>query len=230
MKSVLVTGATSGIGFSIAERFLAAKDFRVFIHGRSAKNNFSLCQKFPNRTQQIVADFSNAEGVEKCFAEIPKLDILINNAGIVFREKEISAKRFEKVLYINTITPFLCSEKAVSLGASSIVNIGSMRGFSEAATTPDYSASKAALHNLTASLARKYAPTTRVNAVAPGFVRTPLHTNPDRLLLEAEKTFLKRTGEPEEIAETVFFLAVTASFCTGTILRVDGGRGEERKI
>lgn len=226
MKSVLITGATGDLGRAIAQKFLN-EGFFVFFHGSSENSDFSFCEQNPEKTKKCIADFSDITAIEKMFLEIPTLDILVNNAGIVFREKEISPERFEKTLRVNTIAPYFCAEYAQKKGAKSIVNIGSLRGFLESATTPDYSASKAALHNLTASLARKYAPHTRVNAVAPGFVRTQMHAqNPERLEKESKTNIaLKRIAEPSEMAQLVFGVAVEASYSTGSIFRADGGYG-----
>jgi len=226
MKSVLITGATGDLGRAIAEKFLK-EDFFVFAHGSSEKSDFSFCEQNPEKTKKCIADFFDIPAIERMFSEIPTLDVLVNNAGIVFREKEISPERFEKVLRINTIAPYFCAEFARKKSVTSIVNIGSLRGFLESTTTPDYSASKAALHNLTASLARKYAPDVRVNAIAPGFIRTQMHAqNPERLALETKNIALKRIADPAEIAEFIFFVATKASYSTGEIFRADGGYGK----
>jgi len=224
MKTVLITGASGDLGTAIADLFLK-NDFFIFFHGKNKKSDFSFCEKNPQKTQKIIADFSDFSAVEKMFSEISAVDVLINNAGAVFRDPKISPARFQKIFQINAIAPYFCAEFSAAKKCRSIVNIGSMRGFPESATTPDYSASKAALHLLTASLARKFAPKIRVNAVAPGFVATKMHAgNENRLKIEAQKTPLRRVATPAEIAEMVFFVAEKATFCTGEVFRADGGR------
>ena len=223
-KTVLITGASRGIGRATAEIF-TKNGFQVLGHGREhcADKIF---------TKFFVANFLEFSEIESMFAKIEKefgtLDVLINNAGTVNRKKidEFSGQDFQDLFAVNVTAPFLCARAAWRLGASAIVNVGSMRGFSQEATTPDYSASKAAVHNLTVSLARAFAPQCRVNCVAPGFTRTPFHdTNPERLKLEAAKTPLEKCAKAKEIAESIFFLASEkSSFTTGATLLVDGGR------
>ena len=101
-----------------------------------------------------------------------------------------------------------------------------MQGLQHCARTVDYAASKAAVHNLTVSLARGYAPECRVNAVAPGFTKTGMHAGmQERLDAEAAKTPLQRYAEPKEVAEVIRFLAGEQSgFVTGEVVTVDGGR------
>jgi NAD(P)-dependent dehydrogenase (short-subunit alcohol dehydrogenase family) len=233
-KTVLITGSTSGIGLAAAEKF-AAEGFELIIHGQNPKKVKQIVSEFRQQGSKatgFAADFTDPEAINQLFTQIkqenPKIDILVNNAGIVNRKKipEFTAADFQKLLMVNLTAVFLCSRAAYDLGASSIVNIGSMRGFSQEATTPDYSASKAAVHNLTVSLARAFAPRCRVNCVAPGFTKTPFHsTAPERLEKEASITPLAKCASSEEIAESIYFLASDqSSFTTGAVLLVDGGR------
>ena len=224
-KIVLITGATSGIGYASALKF-AKKGYNVIMHSRSKTLNEDFALDF------VQADFSKADEISEMFDVIKKkhgkIDILINNAGMVNRKKinEYTAKDFQDLFMVNVTAQFLCARSAFNLGATSIINIGSMRALPAQATTPDYSASKAALHNLTISLARAFAPHCRVNCVAPGFTRTPLHdSSPERLEKEAKITPLKICAEPSDIANSVYFMASNdARFITGETLVVDGGR------
>ncbi len=228
MKSVLITGATSGIGQAAARKF-AAEGFFVYCHGSSENSDFSVVDEIEaagSRTKKVFANMADEQEVRTMFNGIDSLDILLNNAGTVTRKKPITPDDFRNTCEINVIAPFLCSELARERGVTSIVNTGSMRALSHCATTPDYSASKAALHNLTASLARAYAPECRVNAVAPGFTKTAMHTgNDERLEKEAAKTLLQMFADPADIAEAIYFLASEkARFITGQVLVADGGR------
>lgn len=231
---VLVTGATSGIGKATALKF-AKEGYGVLVHGHDSQKDFAVVneiEKMGGKAAPIFANFEREQGILLMFEEIEekygKLNILVNNAGTVNRKnyEDLKADDFQRLFMINVTAPYICGLEAKKLGCTSIVNIGSMRGFPQEATTPDYSASKAAIHNLTVSMARAFAPECRVNCVAPGFTKTALHEgSEERLKMEADKTPLKRVAQPEEIAESIFFLASEKSkFTTGAILLVDGGR------
>lgn len=197
----------------------------MYVHGKDEASDFSILEEIP-QGKKVIADLLAPDAVEQLFTQIPELDVLVNNAGMVNRSKEKTIEDFQKIFQLHATVPYFLSLEAKKRGVKSIVNVGSMRALEHCATTPDYSASKAALHNLTISLARTLAPETRVNAVAPGFTETKMHDgNSERLETEAKRTPLQRAATPDEIAEAIFFLASpAASFITGEILRVDGGR------
>jgi NAD(P)-dependent dehydrogenase (short-subunit alcohol dehydrogenase family) len=231
--TVLVTGGARGIGRACVIAF-ASRGARVVLNFRSSVDEAkALAASSPGQILPIQADVSREEDVRRLFDEATghgwQPTVVVNNAGIVNREKfpDVSADRFLHILAVNTVAPYLIArEFALRLqGAPGvIVNIGSMRAF--APTTVDYSASKAALHNLTVSLAKTLAPAIRVNAVAPGFTETDMHQgNHDRLEAEGRKSPLQRVSTPEDIAEAVVFLASDrARSITGQILLVDNGR------
>ncbi|HEV8355072.1 MAG TPA: SDR family oxidoreductase, partial [bacterium] len=158
------------------------------------------------------------------------LDVLVNNAGILRRTRfdEVTLREWEEVLATNLTGSFLCCQRAApALRATggAIVNMVSIRGLIGGTSTA-YAASKGGLVALTKTLARNLAPAVRVNAVAPGFVDTAMN---DHLTIEqrakiSEQIPLGRFAEPEEIAQTVVFLASPrASYVTGQTWVLDGG-------
>ena len=231
---VLVTGGARGIGRACVEQFAKA-GAKVGLNYRTSEQEArETAARHPGRVFPLPGDLSTEPEVERVFAELERQaggppSILINNAGVVNREKfpDVSGETFTRILKVNTVGPYLCTKVFVRRNggrAGVIVNIGSMRAFQP--TTVDYSASKAALHNLTVSLAKTLAPDIRVNAVAPGFTDTPMHDGSrDRLRAEGAKSLLKRVSTPEDIADAVLFLASPAArSITGQILLVDNGR------
>ena len=166
--------------------------------------------------------------------EFGRIDILVNNAGIAisrpFLEKTV--EDWIKTLKVNLIGVFLCSQAAakymVAQKSGKIINISSIRGIDHCGREGimDYSASKAAVINLTKTMAKELAPHINVNTVAPGHTLTemtqPLPEEVKRNMIEG--SYLKRMAQPEDIAKAILFLASDdANFITGQLLLVDGG-------
>ncbi|QGX97091.1 SDR family oxidoreductase [Roseovarius faecimaris] len=230
-KVALVTGASSGMGQATAA-MLADGGARVFTAQRGASEH-----------EPIIADFSDPAAPEAVLAEIAEragqLDILINNAGVM-REgtvEETSLDDWYTQLQVNLTAPFLLIREAMPLlrkGGGSIVNVGSIEGLGSNPRHPAYCASKAGLHGLTRAVAVDHGPEgVRCNAVAPGWIDTPLNVafieslgDPDRFRAEIGRIHpVRRTGAPEEVARFICWLASDdASFVTGQIYTIDGGR------
>ena len=230
-KIALVTGASSGIGLSTA-RLLALNGAKVYTaQRRRAKYNW------------IKADFSNASAAENVIKELSKevdrLDILVNNAGIMKEGtvEETTLNDWNSQLTINLTTPFLLIKfglKLLQKKGASIVNVGSIEGIGSNPGHSAYCASKAGLHALTRAVAVDYGSDgIRCNAVAPGWIDTPLNTeyiksfkNPEEFENRIGDIHpLMRIGSSKEIAELIFWLSSErASFVTGQVFTIDGGR------
>ena len=181
-------------------------------------------------------DVTDERQVERAYAALGGMDILVNSAGRAVRKPavELSGEEWDQVLDLNLKATFMCSRHAMPYmkgrGGGSIVNLASIMGFSGGIfPNASYQASKGGVVNLTRALALEWAPdNVRVNAVAPTFVRTdltvPIFSNPDVLKVVQSHTPLGRFPEPEEIAAAIVYLCSPAAKCvTGITLPVDSG-------
>jgi NAD(P)-dependent dehydrogenase (short-subunit alcohol dehydrogenase family) len=225
-KRALVAGATQGIGAVIANH-LAALGAQVTALGLGPGDG-TLDANIDARQ----ADVTSGPSVDAALADIERLDIVFNCAGIIQRGAEHDIEVFEKVLAVNlTGTMRVCGATRERLKASKgcIVNTASMLSFFGGGLVPGYAASKGGVAQLTKSLAIAYAPDgIRVNAIAPGWIATPLtqalQDDPARAGPILVRTPMGRWGTPKDVAEAAMFLCTpAASFMTGVILPVDGG-------
>jgi NAD(P)-dependent dehydrogenase (short-subunit alcohol dehydrogenase family) len=227
-KNILVVGASrAGIGAAIARAFQDA-GASVVITGVEAEPAPEDKARFP----YVQLDVRNNEAIKALAAATPRLDVLINGAAITARGEEMAPDFFVKVVDINLHGTFRLAEAFhAHLKATSgcIINIASMYAQFGSPRNPAYGASKAAVQQLTKSLAIAWAPDgIRVNAVAPGFIVTEQsarsRTDPQHVENVNKRTPLGRWGQPEDIAGPVLFLASDqAKFMTGTCIAIDGG-------
>lgn len=243
-RFVAVTGAASGNGRAIAEKFLA-EGAKVAALDMNAEALQSVFGKNDNVLQVLcnVADVDSArDGMAVVEAEFGRLDALVNNAGIVKfgTFDELTVQEWDQVFAVNSTGPFIVSQAASKLLRSgnpqhtrAIVNITSVEAHivisSSGHPQIHYNASKGALLQLTRALSVELAPAgIRVNAVAPGYIRTPFTEEalkkPEVQKFLLDRTPMGRIGEPEDVANGVAFLASDeASWVTGSTLFVDGG-------
>ena len=235
MKNILITGASRGIGRAIALKF-SKNGNRIFINYKSdeisAREVRELSEKKGAQAVLVPFDVSNYQEVKAALSEIHSIDILVNNAGISYTSlfQDLSFENWQELWQTNVSGVIFTTQEAVKkmLGKKSgvIINISSVWGISGAAMEVQYSATKGAVISASRALAKELAPSgIRVNAVAPGAVRTDmvkLSPLDEKTLIE--ETPLGRMGTAEEIAELVYYLCSdSASFITGQVISPNGG-------
>ena len=246
-KTLLVTGGSRGIGAAIS--ILAARkgyDVAVnyFQNKNSASGVVSRIQDIGGKAIAVQADIADENQVVQMFEqtdrELGQLAALVNNAGILAplsRVENYDVERIRRIFDVNVIGAFLCAQQAIFRMSAqhggqggSIINISSGAARLGAANDYiDYAASKGAIDTFTIGLAKELAPDRiRVNAVRAGFIDTDMHQSvggDERFEALRHTIVMQRRGRPEEIAQAVLWLlSDQASYCTGTILDVTGGR------
>ncbi len=247
MGIAIVTGASRGIGASVASR-LAALGHSVCVNYRQQADPANrLVESIVNHGGQAIAvqaDVADEQQVVQLFEtvnqQLGRVDMLVNNAGIIelqSRLQDMTLQRFQHVMNVNVSGTFLCAREAIKWmstanggAGGAIVNVSSMAAKLGAPNEyVDYAASKGAVDTMTVGLASEVADQgIRVNAVRPGIIYTDIHASggePDRIERVKHAVPMKRGGQPEEVAEAiVWLLSDSASYCTGSFVHVSGGR------
>lgn len=239
-KVALITGASRGIGRATAERFAKA-GYNVILNycNTDAEMMEQLATKIANEYQvralAIRADVGDQLAVQRMVAQIVatfgRIDVLVNNAGIVYDRNfdEIAPAEFMEVLRVNTLGVFIVAREAAKHmpKGSAIVNVSSTNGTKTISPEClDYNISKVGLQSLTRDLAYQFKPNIRVNAVAIGWAYTDMNKDlpEDYIKSENDRIYLGRFARPEEVANAIYFLASdAASYINSEILTVDGG-------
>lgn len=240
-KVAVISGSRRGIGKAIAYE-LANKGCNIVINDWQEEEKIQqiaqdIKEKYHVDTLAVFADVSVEEEVKHMIETIlkyfGKIDILVNNAAIVYDQElaERTVETFNKTITNNVTSTYLMSkligQHMAQKKEGKIINISSTNEINAYfPTSIDYDAGKAAVISLTNNFALEFAPFVNVNAVAPGWVNTPMNEDLPKELVEEEtkRIFLKRFAEPEEIAKLVSFLASDdARYINGETIKIDGG-------
>lgn len=250
MKTVLITGASKGIGEAIARAFYS-NGYNVIINYFSSEDKAKklledisllreeyLKEKKPSGVAEIFkADVSSEKDVDEMFDYVlkkyGKIDVLVNNAGIALKQKvlqDVGGDEFDRLTAVNLKGVFNCSKRVldsmISAGEGRIINVSSIWGVTGGSCETVYSMTKAGIIGFTKALAKEVAiSNVAVNAVAPGFIDTDMNAG---LSAEEKKSFCEsvpcgRMGTKEEVAKAVLLFANAPLYVTGQILGVDGG-------
>lgn len=238
-KTVLITGASHGIGKAAAATF-ARSGYNVAVnYNKSKAEAEELCaelEKYKVRTAAFRADVSDKGAVEKMYADVKShigaAGILVNNAGIAEQAlfSDITEEMWDKMFAVNVKGAYNCAQavlpEMIHEKWGRIINVSSIWGISGASCEVHYSASKAALIGFTRALAKELGPSgITVNCAAPGVIDTKMnsHLSPDIIEELKNETALCRIGSPDDVANAILFLAGDgASFITGQTLTIDG--------
>jgi len=242
-KTVLITGASRGIGAATAQ-LAAERGANVLVNYRSdrawAHAVVDSCRSSGAEAESFAADVSVETDVHAMFARCAERfgppNVLVNNAGIVHsldRFENYSVERLHEVVSVNIVGAFLCAREAIKTMSTerggkggSIVNVSSAASYLGSPNEYiDYAATKGAIDTMTIGLAKEVANQgIRVNAVRPGLIETDIHEG-DRLERLHGNVPMQRVGQPNEVAEAILFLASDAAgYTTGSLLNVSGGR------
>ncbi len=233
MKTVLITGGSRGIGRAAVERFARGGYQAVFCYLSNKEAADALLSELSGLPVAAVqADVSDPEAVKRLTDGL-HVDVLVNNAGIAGQKLfcETTPEEWDRMFAVNVRGMYLCARAVlpgmIRQGSGKIINLSSIWGITGASCEAAYSASKAAVIGLTRALAKELGPSgIQVNCVAPGVVDTDMNQTltADDLAALREETPLGTLGTPEQIADTIFYLASSgADFITGQVISPNGG-------
>lgn len=233
-----ISGSSRGIGLAVARAYLA-EGAKVAVNSRDAATADRVAEELGQGAVGIGADVSTESGAKALVAgtieAFGRLDVLINNAGMsaAVSTLDLELSFWQKVVDLNMTSVFLCSREAarhmLERGGGSIINTASVISFASFPRRLAYGATKAAVVHMTRMMAAEWAPAVRVNAVAPGYIRTEMTEKLNaegRIDFKAieRRTPQRRVAKPEELVGAYTFLASDeASFVTGETIVVDGG-------
>ena len=236
MRTILITGASRGIGEQIARAFSANGDNVIINYNNSEERAKALgAQLNAPIFKADVSDSAQAKAlVDFAIKTYGKIDVLVNNAGIALPQtviQDVTEEQFDRIVAVNLKSIFNCSKAVVDHmvfnKSGCIINISSIFGQVGASCEVVYSMTKAGVNGFTKALAKELAPSNiRVNAIAPGFIRTDMtaHLSEEDVNEFLTEVPLGIVGTTEDIAQAVLFLASEkASYITGQILNVNGG-------
>jgi pteridine reductase len=233
-RAALVTGGAKRVGRELALALgRSGMDVAITFRESSAEATATVreIESMGVRSIALQMDVRSEDSVRDAIAmtvrEFGGIDLLVNNAAVFESAPlaEITLDQWDAVFATNTRGPFLMAREALpylKAAHGRIVNLGSLGGSHPWATHGHYCSSKAALHMLTQTMAKAFAPEVSVNCVAPGYIEIESGKEPSHF---AMKTPMRRNGSPEDVAAAVLFFATGPHFITGQILTVDGGLG-----
>ena len=235
MKTALITGGAARIGAQIVKT-LHHNQFNIIIHCNQSKDKAQLlCDELnsirANSVEVISGNLNNIDELDSLVSSIKSIDLLVNNASVFYPKsvEDSEMKDWDDVININLKAPFFLSKglsKTLSKNDGSIINIIDIHSERPLKKHAIYNISKAGLKMLTQTLAKELAPRIRVNGVSPGSILWPQDSaeiSEDDKNLMLERIALHRQGSPQDIADTVLFLA-NSNYITGQIINIDGGR------
>ncbi|MDC1387291.1 pteridine reductase [Candidatus Thioglobus sp.] len=235
MKTALITGGAARIGAQIAKT-LHNNDFNIIIHCNQSKDKAQLLCNELNLLKEksakvVVGNLNNIDSINAIVESIESIDLLVNNASVFYplSVDESDSENWDNILDVNLKAPFFLSKglsQKLKFSEGSIINIIDIHADRPLKKHSVYNISKAGLKMLTLTLAKELAPSIRVNGVSPGSILWPQEgaeiSESDKSIM-LERIALKRQGSPQDIADTVLFLA-NSNYLTGQIINVDGGR------
>jgi len=235
MKTALITGGAARIGAQIVKT-LHHNQFNIIIHCNQSKDKAQLlCDELnsirANSVEIVSGNLNNIDELDSLVSSIESIDLLVNNASVFYPKsvEDSEMKDWDDVININLKAPFFLSKglsKTLSKNDGSIINIIDIHSERPLKKHAIYNISKAGLKMLTQTLAKELAPRIRVNGVSPGSILWPQDSaeiSEDDKNLMLERIALHRQGSPQDIADTVLFLA-NSNYITGQIINIDGGR------